>query len=89
MALVRLYEVTGEQKYLDLSRFFIDERGTKPYYFKIESQSEAESESEGPAGRKAAEAAAEKGRGKLDDTPFYYFLIDTTNDSILCGGYYE
>ena len=33
MALVRLYEVTGEQKYLDLSRFFIDERGTKPYYF--------------------------------------------------------
>lgn len=31
----------------------------------IESQSEAESESEGPAGRKAAEAAAEKGRGKL------------------------
>ena len=23
------------------------------------------------------------------DTPFYYFLIDTTNDSILCGGYYE
>lgn len=33
MALVRLYEVTGKQKYLDLSRFFIDERGTKPYYF--------------------------------------------------------
>ncbi|MCC8103133.1 MAG: glycoside hydrolase family 127 protein [Clostridiales bacterium] len=33
MALVRLYEVTGEQRYLDLSRFFIDQRGTKPYYF--------------------------------------------------------
>lgn len=33
MALVRLYEVTGEQKYLDLSRFFIDQRGTRPYYF--------------------------------------------------------
>ncbi|MCC8107276.1 MAG: glycoside hydrolase family 127 protein [Clostridiales bacterium] len=33
MALVRLYEVTGEQKYLELSRFFIDERGTRPYYF--------------------------------------------------------
>ncbi len=33
MALVRLYEVTGEQKYLDLSRFFIDERGKRPYYF--------------------------------------------------------
>lgn len=33
MALVRLYEVTGEKKYLDLSRFFVDQRGTRPYYF--------------------------------------------------------
>ncbi len=33
MALVRLYETTGEEKYLKLSRFFIDERGTQPYYF--------------------------------------------------------
>ena len=33
MALVRLYEATGEQKYLDLSRFFIEERGKRPYYF--------------------------------------------------------
>lgn len=33
MALVRLYEATGENKYLDLSRFFIDERGKRPYYF--------------------------------------------------------
>lgn len=33
MVLVRLYEVTGEEKYLHLSRFFIDERGKRPYYF--------------------------------------------------------
>lgn len=33
MALVRLYEVTGEERYLNLSRFFIDERGKQPYYF--------------------------------------------------------
>lgn len=33
MALVRLYSATGEQKYLELSRFFIDERGRQPYYF--------------------------------------------------------
>lgn len=33
MALVRLYEVTGEEKYLNLSKFFLDERGKKPYYF--------------------------------------------------------
>lgn len=41
MALVRLYEVTGEQKYLDLSKFFIDVRGTKPFYFDIEDEERA------------------------------------------------
>jgi uncharacterized protein len=29
VALVKLYRVTGEQKYLDLAKFFIDERGRK------------------------------------------------------------
>ncbi len=33
MALVRLYEVTKDEKYLNLSRFFLDERGKQPYYF--------------------------------------------------------
>lgn len=33
MALVRLYEVTGDEKYVALSKFFIDERGKRPYYF--------------------------------------------------------
>lgn len=33
MALVRLYETTGNKRYLELSRFFIDERGRRPYYF--------------------------------------------------------
>lgn len=33
MALVRLYEVTGNRKYLDLGSFFVDERGKRPYYF--------------------------------------------------------
>lgn len=37
MALVRLYEVTGNRKYLDLSSFFIEQRGTKPYYFDSEN----------------------------------------------------
>ncbi|MBQ8821706.1 MAG: glycoside hydrolase family 127 protein [Lachnospiraceae bacterium] len=41
MALVRLYEVTGEKKYLDLSKFFIDVRGTKPFYFDIEDEERA------------------------------------------------
>lgn len=38
MALVRLYEVTGQEQYLTLSRFFLDQRGTKPYYFDQEHQ---------------------------------------------------
>lgn len=37
MALVRLYHATGEERYLNLSRFFINERGKKPYYFDSET----------------------------------------------------
>lgn len=33
MALMRLYEVTGEDRYRQLAEFFINERGTRPYYF--------------------------------------------------------
>lgn len=37
MALVRLYELTGKAAYLELSRFFIEERGARPYYFDKEA----------------------------------------------------
>lgn len=33
LALVKLYDVTGEKKYLDTAEFFISERGRKPYYY--------------------------------------------------------
>ncbi|TDQ40824.1 glycoside hydrolase family 127 protein [Aureibacillus halotolerans] len=33
LALVKLYEVSKEERYLNLSRYFIDERGQKPEYF--------------------------------------------------------
>ncbi|WP_260410617.1 glycoside hydrolase family 127 protein [Cohnella xylanilytica] len=33
LALVKLYEATGNEKYLKLSQYFIDERGRKPSYF--------------------------------------------------------
>lgn len=36
LALVKLYETTGERKYLELSRYFIDERGREPNYFAAE-----------------------------------------------------
>lgn len=36
MALGRLYELTGEKRYLKLAEFFINERGKRPYYFDVE-----------------------------------------------------
>ncbi|WP_372661578.1 glycoside hydrolase family 127 protein [Cohnella sp.] len=33
LALVKLYEATGEQRYLKLSQYFIDERGRQPHFF--------------------------------------------------------
>lgn len=41
MALVRLYEVTMEEKYLLLSKFFLDQRGSQPYYFDEEARHRA------------------------------------------------
>ena len=35
MALVKLYDVTEDKKYLDAAGFFINERGKKPYYYDI------------------------------------------------------
>jgi uncharacterized protein len=41
LALVRLYQATGERRYLELAKFFIDERGqqsaTKPHYYDVEA----------------------------------------------------
>lgn len=45
MALIRLYEATGEQRYLDLSRYFIDQRGQEPNYFIEEERERATRES--------------------------------------------
>lgn len=36
MALARLYEVTGKESYLELGRFFVEQRGKRPYYFDSE-----------------------------------------------------
>ena len=44
LALVRLFEATGEQRYLDTARFLIRERGTKPYYFDRERGKETEAD---------------------------------------------
>ncbi|GGE25805.1 hypothetical protein GCM10011391_00240 [Pullulanibacillus camelliae] len=38
LALVKLYRVTGNPRYLKLSQYFIDERGTQPHYFDVEKE---------------------------------------------------
>lgn len=38
LALVKLYRATGERRYLELSRYFVDERGQQPHYFDQESR---------------------------------------------------
>lgn len=37
LALIRLGRATGEQRYLDLARYFIDARGQQPHYFDVEA----------------------------------------------------
>lgn len=44
MALVRLYEVTNERRYLDLAAYFVDERGRAPLYFEVEDRTRAKRE---------------------------------------------
>ncbi|KPC99720.1 Non-reducing end beta-L-arabinofuranosidase [Geobacillus sp. BCO2] len=38
LALVKLYRTTGEERYLSLSKFFVDERGKEPHYFDEEKK---------------------------------------------------
>ncbi len=38
MALVKLYHLTDEKKYLDLAEYFINERGQSPLYFEMERE---------------------------------------------------
>lgn len=44
MALLRLYEVTGVDRYRDLANFFLDQRGTQPHYFDQEGRERARME---------------------------------------------
>jgi DUF1680 family protein len=42
LALVKLYRCTGEQRYLRLSQYFIEERGQRPSYFDLEARARGE-----------------------------------------------
>jgi len=38
LALVKLYRLTAERRYLDLAKYFIDQRGQMPDYFEVEAR---------------------------------------------------
>ncbi len=38
LALVKLYHATGEERYLRLAQYFVDERGRQPSYFDLEAE---------------------------------------------------
>lgn len=42
LALVKLYHATGEQKYLSLSKYFVEERGQQPNFFELEAERRGE-----------------------------------------------
>jgi len=42
LALVKLYRATGRRRYLELSRYFVDQRGRQPHYFDLEAQARGE-----------------------------------------------
>ena len=42
LALVKLYRKTGEQRYLDLAAYFINERGNEPHYYDQEAEKRGE-----------------------------------------------
>ncbi|MBL8120284.1 MAG: glycoside hydrolase family 127 protein, partial [Anaerolineae bacterium] len=42
LALVRLYHATGEKRYFELSKYFVDERGQQPLYFDVETVARGE-----------------------------------------------
>jgi len=42
LALVKLFRATGEERYLRLAQYFIDERGRSPHYFDLEAAARGE-----------------------------------------------
>lgn len=42
LALVKLFHATGNQRYLKLATYFVDERGTQPHYFDLEARQRGE-----------------------------------------------
>ena len=42
LALIKLYQATGERRYANLAKYFVDERGRQPHYFNLEAKGRGE-----------------------------------------------
>ncbi len=42
LALIKLWQATGDKLYLNLSRYFVNERGQRPHYFDLEARERGE-----------------------------------------------
>lgn len=42
LALVKLYRATGDERYLHLAQYFVEERGQQPHYYDIEARARGE-----------------------------------------------
>lgn len=42
LGLIKLYRTTGERRYLNLAKYFVDERGQSPHYFDLEAAERGE-----------------------------------------------
>jgi len=56
LALIRLYRITGEERYLNLSKFFIDERGREPHYYDLEAKARGDDTPGGKYGKACSQA---------------------------------
>lgn len=43
LALIKLYKVTGQKTYLNLSKYFIDQRGKTPHFYDVEAEKRGDS----------------------------------------------
>ncbi len=67
LALVKLFRATGKQDYLDLAKFFVDQRGQKPHYYDAEAKARGDEPKDWHFGAAYAYCQANKPVRELDE----------------------
>ncbi|MGI6496044.1 MAG: glycoside hydrolase family 127 protein [Kiritimatiellia bacterium] len=90
LALVKLFETTGERAFLDLAKYFLDERGNpRPYYYSVEAvaRGEAPFEASSPYGTYNQSHLPVRGQSRLvgHSVRALYLYCGMTDVARLCG----